>query len=189
MDQKPTQPPKRPPPKNPNIPPVVEKFDSKVRIVDPYRGLGSGVPVKPFKRHPTPSELDITQARHDEQIKGLDRRVETLEEIAGSMDSKVDKLIDSFNEEKKSRELERAAREYDKTQQDHKTKRFQALLAALPLLLAPLLGFFGVYMGKDTVSQYTKDAQECEKHRSSRSAFIQCIRDAQVKNTPDLPPD
>lgn len=191
--------PKRPPPKPVRIPAVVEKYElSKPYQVNPFKGIQKppeDTPVNPPKRRPTPSELDLDVVRHTEQINGLERRIGSLEAISASTDSKLDSISKLLNTEIHDRKLEKAAKEDEKVKEDQKTKRYQAVLIAIPLILSPILGLASSYLSKDTpkptsdvvkvvVSPYTEDADECKDSAKSKQEFIDCIRQAQLKNTP-----
>lgn len=197
MPENPTIPPapKRAQPKPIRIPPVVEEFHPKAKSIDPYRGINRVPVIEQPKRHYTPSELDVTTARHHEQLRGLERRVDDLEDVSGSMDQKMDEALELIRNERQARELAETVKQLEKTNEDQKTKRLQAILIAIPLIVSPFLGFFGSYMGKDTsvdkfvpttvvVSEYNQDAAKCKETKKSKEAFIQCIRDAQLKSTP-----
>ncbi len=195
MNQNPTIPPKpaRPPPRPNRIPPVTEKVTATHHIVDPFRGFRAKPPIPEPSRPVQSSETDLEVVRHDEQIKGLERRLGGLEDTTESLDSKVDKLIHTIKDESLERKLEKATKDEEKVQEDQKTKRFQALLMAIPLILAPILGFFGSYMAKAppdyktntvVVSEYTQEAAKCKETQKDEHNFIQCVREAQLKNTP-----
>ncbi len=197
MSDKPTLPPTPPkrPPAKPTIKPVQESFSPNVRIIDPFKGLPKEPVLEKPRRHYTPTELDITTARHDEQIKGLERRVDTLEEVTDSADKKMDEVLDLVRNEKQARELAAAIKEQEKINEDQKTKRLQAILVAIPLILSPIIAGFTSYMGRDTdaakhipttvvVSEYTQEAAKCKETQKSEKAFVECIREAQLKNTP-----
>ncbi len=197
MSQNPTIPPvpKKPPPKPNKIPPVTETIGVHKHYVDPFRGINQLHPVMPPARHASPSETDLDVVRHDEQLKGLERRVGSLETMTNSIDHKLDKVIEIQHQEIVSRKLSEAAKDEVKTLADQKTKRFQALLIAIPLILSPILGFWGSYMSKPTpdyktnvvvVSEYTEDAAKCLKEQKTRESYELCIRTAQLKNTPNF---
>ncbi len=172
--------------------------------MNPYAGLGKSIsipddrkqlPPAPPKRHSTPSEVDFYVIRHDEQLKGLERRVDGLEDVSGSMDSKLDKITETLQQEIQSRALEKVTKDDEKHQEDQKTKRFQLVLSAIPIILAPLIALFTGYMQKPTpdyksnvvvVSEYTQEAAECKKTAQSKQQFVECVRDAQLKNTPQF---
>lgn len=195
MPQNPTIPPvpKRPPAKPVKIPPISETVGPRSYHVNPYQGINKIHPVAPSIRHPSPSETDLEVVRHEEQIKGLDRRVEGLEEVAKSVDGKLDKISDVLFEEINTRKLSDAIKDETKTKEDQKTKRFQALLIAIPLILSPILGFYASYMSKPTpdyktntvvVSDYTQEVAKCKKDEKDIQKYVECVREAQLKNTP-----
>lgn len=192
MNQNPTIPPvpKRPPAKPVKIPPVVE---TRAYHIDPYQGINQIHPAKPVKRHHTPSEVDLEVVRHDEQLKALERRVDGLEEVTGSIDTKLDKITESLTQEISERKLEKAAKEEIKVKEDQKSKRLQAILIAIPLILSPILGFASSYLSKPTpsyqsstvvVSEYTQEVAKCKEISQSQQQFTECVRDKQLKNTP-----
>lgn len=195
MPESPTIPPvpKRPPPKPNKIPPVVETAGTRKYPIDPFQGINrihhAPAPIRP----PSPSETDLEVVRHEEQIKGLERRIGDLEDTAKSVDKKLDNISEVLTSELNSRKLSEAAKEEQKTIEDQKTKRFQALLVAIPLILSPILGFYASYMQKPTpdyktpvvvVSEYTEDAAKCKESSRSQEQYVKCIREAQLKNTP-----
>lgn len=200
MNQNPTLPPKpvRPPPKPIKIPPVKEVDATGNRIlVDPYAGLKKIAQPVPEarKRLPSASDVEIGVALHTEQIKTLERRVDTVEGTLQSFDTKLDTISSILTQEKHDRELNEAKKEEDKVQEDQKTKRFQALLVALPLILSGLLAFYTAYKAvpdppqkhevvKVVVSEYTEEAQKCLETQKRQDEFEQCIRNAQLRNTP-----
>ena len=195
MSQNPTIPPvpKRPPAKPNKIPPVTETTGARAYHVNPYQGINQLHPVEQSKRRPTPSEVDLHVVRHDEKINGLERRVGDLEDVAKSVDTKLDKISDAIAKSDHERSLEKAIKEDAKVVEDQKTKRLQAILIAIPLILSPLLGFGASYLSKPTpdyktdsviVSEYNQDAADCRKKSSGKDTFVACIREAQLKNTP-----
>ncbi len=202
MNQNPTIPPvpKRPPAKLPNIPPVKEIAGSRSYHVDPYQGINRIHPAEHPKRRPTPSEVDLHVVRHDEQIKGLGKelsgladRVSDLEDVSKSVDAKLDKICEVQAQEIQNRKISEAVKDDEKVREDQKTKRLQAILIAIPLILSPLLGFGASYLSKPTpdyktntvvVAQYNKDSAACLEHSKARAEFEACIREAQLKNTP-----
>lgn len=195
MPQNPTIPPvpKRPPAKPVRIPPITEKTGARSFHIDPYQGINKLHPVTPSVRHPSPSETDLEVVRHEEQIKGLERRLDGLEEVTSVIDSKMDKIADALAKSDNERALEKAVKEDAKVTEDQKTKRLQAILIAIPLILSPLLGFGASYLSKPTpdyrtntvvVSEYTQAAADCKTRSKSAQEFVECVREAQLKNTP-----
>ncbi len=187
-------PPKRPPPKSPNIPPVTETTGHRSYPVDPYSALTKNLPVKPPARPATASEHDYEVVRHGEQIRSLDRRLEAVEEVVPSILDKLDTINDKVTTEINDRKLEKATKEQEKVQEDQKTKRLQAILIAIPLILSPILGIVTSYLSRETpnkqeitkviVSEYTEAAQKCLKENETIPSYEQCIRKAQLENTP-----
>jgi hypothetical protein len=197
MNENPTVPPKspnRPAPKPNKIPPVKETTVPFRHYVDPYRDISRNVPSEPPKRQPSRSELDLEVVRHEEQIRSLERRVGTTEATITKIDQNVDEIKQVLAQESYSRDVKESIKEEAKIKEDQKTKRYQALFAAIPLILAPILGFYASYMSKEppqkheittvVVSDYTQEAADCEKTQKSKEEFEQCIRNAQLKNTP-----
>lgn len=197
MPQNPTIPPvpKRPPAKPIKIPPVTETHGSRSYHVDPYHGINQIRPMEAPKRHATPSEVDLHVVRHDEQLKAHERRIGDLEGVADVVDKKLDKISDAITKSDNERALEKAIKDDEKVKEDQKTKRVQAILIAIPLILSPILGFASSYLSKPTpdyktdtviVSEYNQDAAECRDKSKGRDEFVACIRKAQLKNTPNF---
>lgn len=195
MSDKPTIPPipKRPPPKPVKIPPVQEKIATVPRIVNPYQGINrthhNPEPIRPSQT----SETDLEVVRHGVELKGLERRLEDVEDITTTLDTKLDSLTEVVNRDIAERKLEKAVKEDEKVKEDQKTKRFQALMVAIPLILGPILGFLGATMAHPApnyktstviVSEYTEEAAKCAKESHSKQEYVECIRDKQLKNTP-----
>jgi hypothetical protein len=147
-----------------------------------------------------PSSPEVTVAAHAERLNAIERRldaVERLPEKLDALDQKFDLLRDDFNRETTERKLKEATKEDEKVKEDQKTKRFQAFLTALPIILAPILGVItSVLMQKPSdpptvhvdIPAYVQEVDKCKRDNKDKTAWAECVRAAQLRNTPAFVP-
>lgn len=203
MNQNPTVPPapKRPPPKPAKIPAVREIDGTGNRIlVDPYGPIRKKQPSNhDFENERTtrPSAPDIAMAvvLHNQQIKVLEKRLDTTEGLVTGLDSKMDEISTLLTTEIHDRKIKEAANHDEQLRYEQKTKRFNVFLSAIPIILSGALAFYTAYhqfpdkpqqqeIVKVIVSDYTEEVEKCRKDMTKNEDFVQCVRNAQLKNTP-----
>lgn len=155
------------------------------------------------KQAPSPRAVELAReaARksspemQDVRLKGLDDRVENLESRVGHMSAtqervatSVDKLVVEVGEWK----LKAVDSETVKVREEHKTKRWVALIGLITMIVAPTGTITANYLTRDTSPQRTTEVvrsamqnelDACQKAPSDQ-AWAECIRDASIRNAP-----
>lgn len=139
------------------------------------------------------SETELRVAADHERLNALERRVDGQADVLERVDTTVTAISKSLSDEITTRKLAEATKSEEKSKEDHKTKRFMALIAAIPIILAPIGSILTNVLSKNdqaapiqtTVikSQYMVDVEECAKSPDP-DAWQNCVRTAQLKALP-----
>ena len=149
---------------------------------------------EPRIRPQAASDTDLVVAADHERLNALERRLGRLEPILERVDTNTAEVRKDLADEIRARELKEITKDGEKTVQEHKTKRFMALLAALPIILAPL-GVIGANKLSQLnqaapiqtvvhVSEYQKEVTKCAETEKDPQSWQECVSMAQLRATP-----